>query len=122
MHDAGPIWLALMELSADLDHAVLDGGVYVVHGDGPGSDGAPGCDQLVDALVRERYDGFKLDPHPAEKFGRWPGCGPLRNSHMVALGAHVCLAFPCRKSKGTVDCMTKAWKAGIPTRIWRIEP
>ena len=93
--------------------------IVVVHGAGPGDreSGAPGCDELVQKLFDTDYFGVTVEPHPPveTKFGRWPGAGPRRNSYMVGLGADWCLAFPCRHSKGTVDCLTKAWKAGIPT-------
>lgn len=50
------------------------------------------------------------------KHGR--GAGMIRNAEMVAAGADICLAFPALDSRGTSDCLTKAWKAGIHTRIY----
>lgn len=133
MRDPGPIIEAFLRIDLEMEGPAS---LIVVHGAGPGDSetGAPGCDTLAESLFSKdwpfprEYDFSKLvedvDRHPPvpSKFGRWPAAGPRRNSHMVSLGADVCLAFPCRQSKGTVDCMTKAWKAGIPTRIWRIEP
>jgi hypothetical protein len=43
-----------------------------------------------------------------------PVAGHLRNQKMVDRGADVCLAFPLPDSRGTVDCMKRARKAGIP--------
>lgn len=60
------------------------------------------------------------EPHPASDFGDWPDCGPRRNRHMVRLGADMCLAFPTPQSRGTWDCVRKARRAGIPTRIVRL--
>lgn len=57
------------------------------------------------------------EAHPAESFGGWPSCGPKRNSHMVSLGADLCLGFPGPNSRGTWDCLRKAVDAGIPTRV-----
>ncbi|MFE4355124.1 hypothetical protein [Kitasatospora sp. NPDC056800] len=44
--------------------------------------------------------------------------GPMRNSAMVASGVDLCLAFMRPNSRGTMDCVTKAIKAGIPTHIF----
>jgi len=96
--------------------------IVLVHGAGPGE---PGCDALVHELWERKFKPLvQIEPHPPvpQKFGPWPGAGPRRNSHMVKLGADICLAFPCSRSKGTVDCMTKAWKAGIPTRVLLVDP
>lgn len=57
--------------------------------------------------------GWGTERYPAEDFGSWPFCGPLRNAHMVSLGADVCLAFPGPNSSGTWDCVKKANAAGI---------
>lgn len=82
--------------------------VVVIHGD------APGVDLLVDDIVRNDLDLIRLEAYPATNFGSWPACGPRRNSHMVSLGADICLAFPDRDSRGTWDCARKAAEAGIP--------
>lgn len=65
--------------------------------------------------------GVEHEPHDAEKFGRWPSCGPKRNTHMVKLGAELCLGVHRNliASRGTKDCMEKAIAAGIPT--WLIK-
>ncbi len=101
-----------------------------------GSDGRPvvivqgecpkgGADLYAQMWAVERWaDGFdiKAESHPAEAFGPWPACGPLRNSHMVGLGAHLCLAFPLAgiraRSRGTWDTIEKAIAAGITTYIY----
>jgi hypothetical protein len=75
----------------------------------------------VDLVAREWADGgvgAKSEGHPAEweRYGK--RAGMLRNSAMVALGADICLAFPAPDSRGTWDCLTKAAKAGIHTRIY----
>lgn len=56
-----------------------------------------------------------------ENFANWrahqKSAGPIRNSAMVAAGADLCIAFWDGKSSGTLDCFTKAVRAGIPVRI-----
>lgn len=124
MKDPLPIRVAFFELyhsRAFWDEWTLDQ-VVIVHGDGPGSDGAPGCDKLADRFFREEFPEVSIERHPAEGFGAWPECGPIRNSHMVNLGALLWLAFPCPKSKGTHDTRDKAMRAGTPVRIYPVRP
>lgn len=66
----------------------------------------------------ESARGVIDEPHPADwsKHGR--GAGMIRNAEMVAAGADICVAFPAPDSRGTIDCLTKAWKAGIHTRVY----
>lgn len=78
----------------------------VVHGACP-----RGADTIADTVARKL--GLTTEPHPAEEHGRWPECGPKRNSYMVSLGADICLAFPTVHSRGTWDCIHKANAAGI---------
>jgi hypothetical protein len=99
---------AIMKAIGHLRASELDR-VVLVHGD------APGVDQIaVDVVTRLAFP-FRIEPHNARDFGHWPACGPRRNSHMVSLGAAVCLAFPQVGSRGTWDCARKAADAGIHT-------
>lgn len=71
----------------------------------------------VDRVAREwgnRTPGVTVDPHPANwaKFGK--AAGMIRNREMVQAGADICLAFPVRGSRGTINCMQQAAEAGIP--------
>lgn len=75
----------------------------------------------VDLVARQWAEAtlsVESEGHPAEweRYGK--RAGMLRNSAMVALGADICLAFPAPDSRGTWDCLTKAAKAGIHTRIY----
>lgn len=56
--------------------------------------------------------------HPADwkRYGK--AAGPRRNAEMVALGAHICLAFPDDESNGTWDCLRKAANAGIVGHVY----
>ena len=86
------------------------GGFVVVHGQCP--DG--GVDLYAEQWAIAR--GFQYEPHPADwnQFGN--AAGPIRNTEMVDLGADICFGFPGPHSRGTVDCMKKARRAGIEVR------
>jgi len=111
-------------------HEALVGACYqrvpavVVHGACPS-----GADAIASWWVRQYgHIGVTEEPHPAEDFGAWPGCGPRRNLHMVELGADLCLAFigPCTSprcgrvgshpSHGASGCANLADAVGIPVR------
>lgn len=92
------------------------GRVVLVHGD------APGVDQIAFLAVQAWPWGVQVEPHPAKDFGPWPACGPRRNTHMVNLGADICLAFPQPGSRGTWDCAEKAVNAGIHTILRSLPP
>ncbi len=92
----------------------------LVHGACP-----TGVDAFADAWGRELGDVW-VESYPAHLFGKWPQCGPIRNEHMVSLGADLCVAFVapctrqwCRKpqphnSHGTENCIKFADAALIP--------
>ncbi|MDX3637805.1 SLOG family protein [Streptomyces europaeiscabiei] len=98
----------------------------IVHGACP-----TGADAMADDWARwhaTRSPLIEFERHRAEDFGPWPRCGPIRNAHMVSLGADACLAFigPCTSprcrrpdphpSHGATGCADLAEKAGIPVR------
>lgn len=58
------------------------------------------------------------EEHPADWTGKGKAAGPLRNQEMADLGADACFAFPTPKSRGTYDCMARAWVKGIPIYVW----
>ncbi len=57
--------------------------------------------------------GWGTERHPADWNTHGKAAGGIRNSHMVSLGADICLAFPGPNSVGTWDCVRKANAAGI---------
>lgn len=57
------------------------------------------------------------EPHPAN-WSLGKVAGPLRNQEMVNAGADACFAFPTPNSRGTYDCMARAWAKGIPVWTW----
>lgn len=83
--------------------------ILIVHGAGRGVDTIAGF--WAGAL------GVPTERHRAdwEVYGK--AAGPERNAEMVALGAHICLAFPRPSSRGTWDCIRRAADAGIQVRI-----
>ena len=113
------IWTRLYELAIHA-YSEFDTGqtLTVVHGD---------CSKGADRHARTwiQYQENKLwepvtiieEPHPADwKLGR--RAGPIRNQHMVDLGADLCLAFMMPGSRGTADCVARARAAGIETRVF----
>lgn len=89
----------------------------VIHGDARG----------VDAIARDwcEHGGTTHIPMPAD----WKNpprymAGPRRNSDMVSMAitlkryGHevIVYAFPDNESRGTIDCMNKAYKAGLEVR------
>lgn len=61
--------------------------------------------------------GIAVESHPARTGPNGRILGPERNSHMVSLGADICLVMPGPGSRGTWDCARKASEAGIPLVI-----
>jgi hypothetical protein len=55
----------------------------------------------------------RVEGHEAnwDKYGK--AAGPIRNKHMVSLGANVCLEFNLNNSRGTSNCVQFAKEAGI---------
>lgn len=88
-----------------------------------------GCPEGLDAMAERvaRQWRWDVEVHPADLRAH-AGTGMFRNSHLVNLGAHLCLAFamPCDDARcseprphlthGTRDCARKARDAGIPVR------
>ncbi len=72
--------------------------------------GASGVDTAIHEHVR---DIWKRETWPAEKFGSWPACGPIRNGKMLAEGNVVlCVAFT--GGDGTLNCISQATALQIP--------
>lgn len=76
------------------------------------SGGARGADALAHEVAEQL--GMETEVHVAEWYRYGRQAGPIRNDHMVSLGADVCLAFPLGRSVGTRHCMAAAEAAGIP--------
>jgi hypothetical protein len=116
--DKQTVWDALAPIARALP---ADQDLVLVHG---------GCPTGADAMCDEWARGFGavIERHRAEDFGPWPRCGPIRNRHMVSLGADEALAFigPCTSSRcrkprphpshGASNCADLAEQAGIPVR------
>lgn len=94
--------------SITYQYVLTERDVVLVHGD------AQGLDRTA-ARIAERFK-WVTEPHPAD-WSRGSRAGPERNQRMVDLGADLCLAFPMRGSRGTWDCVRRAFDAGIPVII-----
>lgn len=108
------------ELDRELERMPAGSTLTVVHGDAPA-----GADRFAADWVEFRKAGapsggvtIVAEPHPADWDQFKKAAGPIRNQEMVDAGADFVLAFRLdgRKSRGTTDCMNKAWKAYIPIR------
>ncbi|MEU1309467.1 SLOG family protein [Streptomyces cinnamoneus] len=66
---------------------------------------------------RQRFGGPVIEEqHPATWLTHSRAAGPLRNKHMVDLGADLCLAFIRAGSRGATHCARLAEAADIPIR------
>ena len=104
--------------------------MIVVHGDAPGADTfahewveLPGQQwnrrPLTTYEKLHRTERLVIEErHPADWLRLGKAAGPLRNQEMVDIGADACFAFPTPASKGTLDCMARAWVKGIPVYVW----
>jgi hypothetical protein len=114
--DRNTVWAALDQAV----HGHQD--ITVVHGACPYG----GADQHAAEWCRDRImrltGGATIaeEPHPADWNTHGRRAGPVRNTAMVQSGADLCLGFPDPDSRGTWDCLRRAWTAGIPTIIHRL--
>lgn len=84
--------------------------------------GADGVDMAFHAAAVDR--GLEVESHPVSRedwrrLGK--KAGPLRNAHMIARRADLCIAVHKNilDSRGTKDCVIQASGAGIP--VWLIQ-
>jgi hypothetical protein len=93
----------------DATYRVQDECVTIVHGACP-----TGADAIADELA-EAYE-WEREPHEPDWDSNGRAAGPIRNNHMVNLGADLCLAFfkTGARNKGTEHCARAARSAGIP--------
>jgi hypothetical protein len=75
--------------------------------------GCRGADRMAADIWTGWHWPVELHLAPWGEHGR--AAGPIRNQHMVSLGADLCLAFLCAQSRGTRHCAALAEQAGIPT-------
>lgn len=97
------VWQKLNEYQAS---CTIPAQFIVVHGQCPYG----GVDLYAEQWAITKGHGYERYP-AREVNGRI--LGPERNAKMVKLGADICLAFPGPSSRGTVNCMKLAKKAGI---------
>ena len=80
---------------------------------------ATGADSIA-AWIWAKWK-LAVEAHPAEWEKHGKSAGPIRNQHMVSLGANLCLAFPLPHSRGTWDCVRRAQKANIPVLVFSVD-
>jgi hypothetical protein len=106
--DEGTVWSALGDFLED-PHSTHT----LVHG---------ACPKGADELARTIWtaNGEFEDPHPADWGQYGKRAGFIRNQEMVDTEPDVCLGFFKKgaANKGTMDCVTRALKAGIPIRTY----
>ncbi|MEV5140350.1 SLOG family protein [Streptomyces syringium] len=91
--------------------------ITVVHGNCPtGADHHAAL--WADNWAATGLGGVTEELHPADWATHGRAAGPIRNRHMVDLGADLCLAFIKDRSAGATHCAGLAETAGIPTRRW----
>jgi hypothetical protein len=73
-----------------------------------------GADKIADIWARQY--GATPEVHYADWDRHKRAAGPLRNRHMVTLGADICLSFIRDQSKGASHCTHIAAMAGITVR------
>ncbi|MFF2475121.1 DUF2493 domain-containing protein [Streptomyces sp. NPDC058066] len=84
----------------------------IVHGACPS-----GADAVASWWIRQhRIIGLTEERHPADWRANGKAAGPIRNQHMVNLGADLVLAFIRNGSCGASHAAALAEQAGIPVR------
>lgn len=102
--DRSAVTRALRHLGTHFIFGFHPDDIILVHG------AATGADTL--AAEEAAKLGWRTEAHPAQWKQYRNAAGPIRNKHMVNLGAHYCLAFP--GGEGTKNCRRLALQAGIP--------
>lgn len=97
-------------LERELNRVITTFPSTIVHG---------ACPTGADAFACEyaKRGDHNDEPHPADWQKHAKSAGPIRNREMAAAGADLCIALWDGRSKGTLDMITRATKAGIPVRI-----
>jgi hypothetical protein len=103
--------IVLKALAPYMGQQATDTGVVVVTGACP--TGADAMALMWAQSWARQGVRVEVEQHPAD-WSLGKKAGPLRNQAMVDLGADVCIAFPMPRSRGTLDCVRRAEKAGIP--------
>ena len=104
-HIRDAVYAALNELALDVAIRGDFSRIHVIQGECVYG----GVDRYAKIWADLRPNAASQEGHPAARFPS----PPARNSHMVSLGADLCLGFPAKGSRGTWDCMRKACDAGI---------
>ncbi|MBB6440122.1 SLOG family protein [Streptomyces candidus] len=93
------------------------GQITVIHGACPTGADAQAAQWVAD-MVAAGVPGVTEEAHPARWDLHGKVAGPIRNKHMVGLGAACCLAFIRNDSAGASHTARLAEAAGIDTQRW----
>lgn len=100
-------WSDAHTIARDLSDAHDLGFRTLVHGACPS-----GADYM--AHLSGQYFGFKVERHPADWEAHGKAAGPLRNQHMVALGAELAIGYRMAgESRGTDNMAQACERHGI---------
>lgn len=77
-----------------------------------------GADNIGEKVASEL--GWQIERYPADWSKDGKAAGPIRNQRMVDTNPDICLAFPLGNSRGTYDCIKRAKKANINTKIFNV--
>jgi hypothetical protein len=84
---------------------------YLIHGY------AKGADKIAEKIARRL--GWGVRAYPANWKVHGKAAGPIRNAYMIEQeDIDLVLAFPMPGSKGTIDCINKAYEKGLPIEIY----
>lgn len=87
----------------------VESGDTIIHGNCDS-----GADHFAELWYQNHKDTVNIERYPADWHTYGKSAGPIRNQHMVATGADICIGFPLLGSRGSWNCMSLAEKAGIP--------
>ena len=82
------------------------------------SGGCRGADKLGEKYSFENDDELEIYKAEWDVYGK--KAGPVRNTKMSEI-SDACVAFVCKKSKGTFDMIRKMKRLGKPVRVYWVE-
>lgn len=75
-----------------------------------------GADRMAENIAESL--GWNVERYPADWKKDGKAAGPLRNQRMIDEKPDICVAFPTNASRGTWDCVRRAEKADVFTKVF----